>query len=280
MQRRTFIKSASALIAWLSVQKGWSMEQKPVPALFLAHGSPMNIVADNPYTRALHTLRGQLPRPAAIAVVSAHWETPGVWVNTPQKPITIRDFYNFPHELYKIEYPCQGAPGLAGQTARKTGAQEAPRRGLDHGAWAVLHHLYPDADIPVFQISLDTRKTPQEHFELAKELAFLRDAGVLVIGSGDIVHNLGLMDRARVEAPAAPWALAFEAGVKAALLRGDDRALIDYEAFEGATLSCPTAEHYLPLLYIAALRRAGEEARFVYEGFQHATVSMSCFQVG
>lgn len=261
-----------------------------MPALFVGHGSPMNIIMDNPFTQSLSDWGRRLPRPSAILVVSAHWMTEGTFVATTGEPRTIHDFYGFPRELYKVEYPAPGAPEaaeLAAAAIRSAAVGRDAEWGLDHGAWSVLRHLFPAADVPVFQLSLDysfhdPRPKPLSyHYELARELAALRRRGVLIIGSGNIVHNLSLIDFSEMDSQPYPWAVEFDEAVKARLVAGDDAALIDYMGLSAhAGLAVPTLDHYLPFIYVAALREKGEGLSFIYEGIQNASISMRCFQLG
>ncbi len=261
-----------------------------MPALFVGHGSPLNIVLDNAFTRSLAAWGRRLPRPKAILVVSAHWLTEGTFVACTAHPRTIHDFYGFPEELYAVRYPSPGAPEEAEFVV---GAPRGVRIGrdlewgLDHGAWSVLRHLYPEADVPVFQLSLDYSfhdprpKPVQYHYDLALELAELRRRGILVIGSGNLVHNLARIDFGSMDATPYPWAVEFDEAVKESLLAGDHRALIDYRSLgRSAGLAVPTLDHYLPLAYVLALQEKGEPITFAYEGIQNASISMRCFQVG
>lgn len=251
-----------------------------MPVIFLGHGSPLNAIEDNAFTRSLADLGRSLPRPAAIAVVSAHWLTRGAHVLCTTRPRTIHDFYGFPAELYAVEYP---APGGLDAARAASGMLEAvcdSAWGLDHASWAVLRHVFPDADVPVFEISMDVREHPLKHVELARRLAGLRERGVMIVGSGNVVHNLMAV---RWEKDAAPfdWALEFDAWVRDRLLEGDLGALADYERLgRVAELAVPTNDHYLPMLYAAALRRDGEPMRFSYESVDMGSVSMRCAVIG
>lgn len=269
------------------------MDNSPqkMPVLFVGHGSPMNIVADNDFTRALSAWGRRLPRPNAILCVSAHWLAGGTLASCTAKPNTIHDFYGFPQKLYSITYPCPGAPDEAdfvSKTVRKTQVGHDPERGIDHGTWSVLLHMFPDADIPVFQLSIDytfndwNPKPMRYHYELAKELSELRQRGVLIIGSGNIVHNLSRIDwNTDAGAENFPWAVEFDTKVKDCLLAGDHDALIDYKNLgPSAALSVPTPDHYLPMLYSIALQEPGDNFEFTFEGFQNGSLSMRCFQIG
>lgn len=260
-----------------------------MPALFVGHGSPMNVVLDNAFTRSLAAWGARLPRPRAILVVSAHWLTDGTFVSCTERPHTIHDFYGFPEELYAVRYPSPGAPEEADLVTRMVGRAPVAcdrDRGLDHGAWSVLRHLFPSADVPVFQLSLDYSfhdwhpKPLRYHYELAAELGALRRRGVLVVGSGNLVHNLGRIDW-DMDAEPYPWAVAFDERVKACLLSGDHDALLDLRSQgRDAELAVPTPDHYLPLAYVLALQEEGEAVTFTHEGIQNASISMRCFQVG
>ncbi len=233
-----------------------------MPALFLGHGSPLQAIEPNHYTAAWQRLAGALPRPRAVLCISAHWYTRGTGVCCDAQPRTIHDFYGFPPELYRCRYPAPGDPGLAAHVqallAPDTVHAVAGEWGLDHGCWQVLLYMYPRADVPVVQLSIDATRPPEEHYSLGQRLAPLREAGVLILGSGNVVHNLRAMDRGP-GAPAPPPALEFEQYVRAAVQAGDHAALVHYErAGQAAAWSVPTPEHYLPLLYV--LGAAGQDA--------------------
>jgi 4,5-DOPA dioxygenase extradiol len=259
------------------------MSAHPVfPVLFAAHGSPMNVVSDNAFTRALRSWSERLPKPRAVVCVSAHWVTRGLRILSSEWPRTIHDFGGFPEELYRIRYPAPGAPELARRLEdllKTEGAQTTEDWGLDHGTWGVLSFLYPKADVPVIQLSLDARRSPEEHYKIGRKLKDLRQEGILIAGSGNIVHNLGRMGPA--DAPPEDWAVEFDEGIKDALKNGDVGRLVEYErAFSSAArLSAPTPEHYLPLIYGLAAAE-GEEPAFIHEGFEHAAISQRCVQWG
>ena len=261
-----------------------------MPVLFIGHGSPMNIIQDNSYTRSLAALGRSLPLPVAILVISAHWLTKGTFVTCMEHPKTIHDFYGFPEELYTLRYPSAGSPETARMvmdTVKKIKVTCGNEWGLDHASWAVLKHMYPEADIPVIEMSLAYSfnerhpKPLQYHYDLAAELSDLRKSGVLIIGSGNIVHNLGLLDFENIDAPIFDWAGEFDDRVKASLLAGDHHALIHYQDWgPSAQLAVPTLDHYLPMIYALALQEKNEALVFTHEGFQHGSISMRCFKMG
>jgi 4,5-DOPA dioxygenase extradiol len=257
------------------------MERNPV--LFLGHGSPMNIILENEYTNSLVQLAQALPRPKVILVISAHWLTEGTFITSSSAPETIYDFYGFPQELYDVRYSCPGAVkeiAEAGHVFKEASIAYDHERGLDHAAWSVLKHMYPKADIPVIEMSLDYQKTPREHYKLAQKLAPLRELGFLIVGSGNLVHNLRVIDW-DMDAKPYDWAVNFDSIVKQCLVEQDHKALIEYEEIgKEALLSIPTTEHYLPMLYAAALQNHDEELIFSFEGFQNASISMRCFSIG
>ncbi|MHB8071063.1 MAG: 4,5-DOPA-extradiol-dioxygenase [Candidatus Cryosericum sp.] len=255
-----------------------------MPALFLAHGSPMNIIEHNAFTEALAAIQRSVPAPKGIVVLSAHWEAYDTRVTSAEHPRTIYDFGGFPRELYRITYPCPGSPRLAQQIQEMLDLPPEARdreRGLDHGAWSVLHHMYPTASIPVVQVSLDVSLTGAQRMEMGRRLLPLRDQGILVIGSGNVVHNLRLIDFEDEAARPYPWAEAFDSWVASCLASGRLDDLAKYETMApSAELAVPTNEHYIPLLYIAGLRQPDEPIRTVFEGFQNASLSMRCIRVG
>jgi len=228
-----------------------------MPALFLGHGSPMNAIEDNEFHRGWRALGQRLPRPRAVLCVSAHWETRGVHAGATASPETIHDFYGFPQALFDVQYRAPGDPALARRAAQLAGAQQDPDRGLDHGAWGVLIAMYPDASVPVVQLSLDTTQPGTFHYALAKKLAPLRDEGILVVGSGNIVHNLGVWRPG--DGRPYDWALRFDAEVRKRIDAGEHQSLADYPSLGAdARMSIPTPEHYLPLLYVLALQDKSE----------------------
>ena len=255
-----------------------------MPALFLGHGSPVNAITRNAYTEAWAALGRDLPRPRAILSVSAHWYRPGVAVTAMPAPPTIHDFGGFPRELHEYQYPAPGDPALARQV--KSLLAPVPVEldqewGLDHGTWAVLCHVYPKADVPVIELAMDATQPPEFHFELGRKLAPLREEGVLVCGFGNLVHNLRLWTRGRPEMEPFDWAVRFESAARALMAAGNVQPLVAWETLgRDAMLSIPTPEHYLPLLYILALRRNGDSVTFPIEGMDGGSVSMLSVRVG
>jgi 4,5-DOPA dioxygenase extradiol len=248
-----------------------------MPALFVGHGSPMNGIEDTVFARGWKTLGETLPRPAAILAISAHWLTKGTFVHIAEKPKTIHDFWGFPKELYDITYPCPGAPAYAKalQTlVSKTRMETDLDWGIDHGTWIVLHRMFPLANIPVFQMSIDMSKSGQFHYELGRKLAALREKGVLIMGSGNIVHNLGRIDF-NEDAKTFDWVEEFDTEAKMLIEKGDHASLINHEALgHAAALAIPTPDHYWPLLYALGLQEKNEAVSFPIEGITHGSISM------
>jgi len=244
-----------------------SMKDTPVmPILFLGHGSPMNAIEDNEFSREWKALSGLLPVPTAIVSISAHWETRGTFVTTNPNPETIHDFYGFPRQLYEQEYPAKGSPQLAQEIINSVNSViigEDTQWGLDHGTWSVLKYIYPKADIPVIQISLNHYKDAWWHFDLARELAFLRRKGILVIGSGNMIHNLRIIKVKDDDFNAEygyNWAFELNEILKRKITERDMPSLIDYQSLhKDAMLAVPTPEHYLPMLYVLGMMRDNEE---------------------
>jgi 4,5-DOPA dioxygenase extradiol len=250
-----------------------------LPALFLGHGSPMNTLEDNEFSRSWTALGRRLPQPRAVLCLSAHWETDGLRVTAAAAPETIHDFYGVPDALFRFQYAAPGAPALAARVAALTGAAEDPTRGLDHGAWSVLCRLYPQAEVPVIQLSLDRRRAPADFLALGRQLAPLRAEGVLLLGSGNLVHNLGILDREREGG--FPWADDFAARTRALILAGDADALADWPSLgPAAALAVPTAEHYLPLLPILGARAPDESVEFLTERIVLGSIGMTSVVFG
>jgi len=252
-----------------------------MPLLFLGHGNPMNAVTENEFTRGWQEIGRSLPKASAVLCISAHWETRGTSVTAMEKPRTIHDFGGFPKGLYEVQYPAPGDPDLAREAARaikKTPVELDHQWGLDHGCWSVIKHLFPNADVPVIQMSLDHTKPPRWHYELAKELAVFRSKGVLIVGSGNIVHNLRLADWENDGG--FDWALEANARLKKLIAGNDHRALVDYESLgTEVQLAVPTPEHYLPLLYVLALKSEGETISFFNEKAELGSISMLSMRI-
>ena len=248
-----------------------------MPALFLGHGSPMNVIEDNPFADIWEQLGKDIPRPRAIVSISAHWETPGIRVTAMENPRTIHDFGNFPQALFDIQYPAPGDPALAARIQSIVNKKEVTldhQWGLDHGTWGVLIKMYPEADIPVLQLSLDRKLAPKDHYALGRELKSLRDEGILILGSGNIVHNLGQISMNPKE-KSAPWAVEFDETIKQFLLKKNHQAILDFESLGAiARQSVPTPEHLLPLIYVIALQDPEESVTFPVEGIVAKSISM------
>ena len=253
-----------------------------MPALFLGHGSPMNVIEENSFTNSWEQLGKSIPRPRAIVLISAHWETLGTHVTAMEDPRTIHDFGNFPQALYDVQYPAKGEPDLAAKIrsiVKNTEVIPDHNWGLDHGTWGVLTKMYPDASVPVVQLSLDKRLAPRDHYEIGTELKPLRDDGILILGSGNIVHNLSQISFDPKESPA-DWTVEFDETIKQFLLERNHQSIIDFESLgEIARLSAPTPEHLLPLMYIIALQDKKEEVTFPVEGLVARSISMRAVMI-
>ena len=255
-----------------------------LPAIFFGHGNPMNAVWDNSYTEGWRQIGKQMPRPRAILAISAHWFVPETGVTVSTAPRTIHDFGGFPRELYQVQYPAPGDPELA----RRVQAMLKPLQvkfdsswGLDHGAWSVLRHVYPNADVPVVQLSIDETQPASFHYEIGRRLAPLRSEGILIVGSGNLVHNLHAYAWGRHMPDPYDWAVRFEQEAKEMMVAGEFKPLIDYENLgPEARLSIPTPDHYLPLLYVIASRQEREVISFPIEGVDGGSISMLSVQVG
>jgi 4,5-DOPA dioxygenase extradiol len=255
-----------------------------LPAIFFGHGNPMNAVLENGYTAAWRKIGQQTPRPKAILSISAHWFVPGTGVTVSTAPRTIHDFGGFPRELYQVQYPAPGDPGLAlrvHELLKPLPVSFDHSWGLDHGTWSVLKHVYPEADIPVVQLSIDETQPAAFHFEIGKKLAQLRGEGILIVGSGNLVHNLHTYAWGRHMPDPYDWAIRFEKEAREMMVAGEYKALIDYENLgPDARLSIPTPDHYLPLLYVIGSRQQGEVVTFPVEGVDGGSISMLTAQVG
>lgn len=289
MQRKNFIKIAALaplLLGMKNLQElGKFSEELPLaermPVLFLGHGSPMNAIEENQFVKGFRDIVKKIPQPKAILCVSAHWFTRGTKVTAMQNPRTIYDFGGFPKELYEVKYPAKGSPELA-KTVQELLSPTAVAAdhdwGLDHGAWTVIKHLYPNADIPIIQLSIDYTQAPQYHYDLAKQLHSLRDKGILIIGSGNIVHNLSLVDFKNMDKDnyGYDWAIEARAIVNKSLLDGDYQPLMNYQKMgKSLQLAIPTPEHYLPLIYTLGLQQKGENIELFNDKLLAGSLSMT-----
>ena len=257
-----------------------------MPVLLLGHGSPMNAIEENQFVQGFRNISREIPKPNAILCISAHWFTNGTFVTAMLNPKTIHDFYGFPKELFEVNYPAPGSPELARETAElllPEIVEEDHSWGLDHGAWSVIRHLYPNAEIPVIQLSIDYSKPPQYHFDLAKKLQKLREKGILIIGSGNIVHNLRMIDWKNINTVGAGWDWAVEAREKTNnwLLDGNFQNLIDYQR-QGVALqtAVPSPDHYLPLIYSLGLKEKSENLSLFNDELIGGSLSMTSVRIG
>jgi 4,5-DOPA dioxygenase extradiol len=293
MNRKKFIQSVSLLgIAGITMKMN-ALNQivntlgstAKMPVLFLGHGSPMNAIEENEFVTGFREVGKSLPKPSAILCISAHWETNGTYVTAMEKPKTIHDFGGFPRELYEVQYPAPGSPELADETKQlvtKTTVGLDQKWGLDHGCWSVVKHLYPAADVPVIQLSLDYTRDAQYHFDLAKELAALRKKGILIVGSGNMVHNLRLVawDRLNDADYSYDWAIEASDKMKKSILSGDYRQLTDYKSQGKAfDLAIPTPDHFLPLLYALALKDDNEEVSLFNDKAVAGSLTMTSVKI-
>lgn len=255
-----------------------------MPTIFFGHGNPMHAIQRNEYTDGWSKLGRELPRPNAVVCISAHWYPPATLVTAMERPRTIHDFGGFPRALFEVEYPAPGAPELAARIQSLLAPVAVgldQRWGLDHGTWSVLTHVFPDADVPVLQVSIDETQPAQFHYDLGRRLAPLRDEGVLVIGSGNLVHNLHTYAWGRHAQEPFDWAVRFENKARECISNGNHQPLIDYETLgRDAQLSAPTPDHYLPLLYILGAQQSDDAVRFPVEGVDGGSISMLTVQLG
>src|SRR5690554_195839 len=293
MDRKTFLKSLAILPLTAAAMKLDVLNKltEPIsktakmPVLFLGHGSPMNAIEENEFVTGFRNMAKEIPKPNAILCVSAHWETKGTFVTAMQNPPTIHDFGGFPKELFAVQYPAPGSPDLAKVTKTlitKTEVGLDDKWGLDHGAWSVIRHLYPNANIPVIQMSIDYSQTPQYHYELAQQIKSLREKGILVIGSGNMVHNLGLVEWKRLnETFGYDWALEANEKMKKYILSGDHKQLINFRSQGKAfDLAIPTPEHYLPLLYSLALKDDKDNVSLFNDKAVAGSLTMTSVKIG
>lgn len=259
------------------------MQSGLMPALFIGHGSPVNAIEDNDFSREWRSVANEMPRPDAILCISAHWETDGTFVTGTDKPRTIHDFGGFPESLSRVQYPAPGNPSLADKICEAVvGTRVMPdlTRGLDHGAWSVLMQMYPDAELPVVQLSLDRRLTPEFHYRLARELVALRRKGILILGSGNLVHNLRRIDWRNPESAHA-WAVEANELLKSLISGNEHEQLCRYaELGESVRLAIPTPEHFLPLLYVLAMKQEGETIRFLNDRVVMGSLAMTSVKSG
>jgi 4,5-DOPA dioxygenase extradiol len=293
MDRKSFLKSFALLplaatamkLNALNTLTGPFKTTEQMPILFFGHGSPMNAIEDNEFSKTWKELGKTLPKPTAILCISAHWETRGTFVTAVTKPETIHDFGGFPKALFDVQYPAPGSPELAQETKKiitKTSVGLDEQWGLDHGCWSITKHLYPNADIPVIQMSLDYMQTPQYHYELAKELASLRKKGVLIIGSGNLVHNLGMVAWDKMNEPeyAYDWAIEANTKMKKFIAENDHKSLINYKSQGKAfDLAIPTPDHYLPLLYILGLKEENEKISLFNDKALMGSLTMTSLKI-
>ena len=257
---------------------------KPMPAIFFGHGNPMNALQSNAWTKAWAAVGNGMPKPKAIVCVSAHWYLPATLVTAQERPRTIHDFGGFPRELFAVQYPAPGDPELANRVKELLApvvVGSDTQWGFDHGTWSVLCHVFPEADVPVIQLSIDETQPAEFHYEIAKRLSGLRDEGVLIAGSGNLVHNLHAYAWGRQQVEALDWAMRFEERARELLVAGEHEPLIAYETLgRDAILSIPTPDHYLPFLYVIAQTREGDPISFPVEGVDGGSVSMLSVQIG
>jgi 4,5-DOPA dioxygenase extradiol len=293
MKRSDFIRSLLAIPLATQAMKINELEKMTrnlsetdkMPVLFLGHGSPMNAIEENEFVKGFRTIGKDIPKPKAILVISAHWETRGTFVTAMEKPKTIHDFGGFPQALFDVQYPAPGSPELAKETKsiiKKTEVGLDQSWGLDHGAWSVVKHLYPNADVPVIQMSIDYTKDGQYHYDLAKELASLRKKGILIIGSGNMVHNLGMVawDKMNADNYAYDWALEASDKMKKYILADEHSRLINFKG-QGRSwdLAIPTPEHYLPLIYTLALKEKDEKVTLHNDKAMAGSLTMTSVKI-
>lgn len=283
--QRFGIKDSKAFAATTEpTQRASKKMTDSMPAIFFGHGNPMNAIKTNAYTEAWAEIGRSIPKPMAILCISAHWYIPGIAVTAMEMPRTIHDFGGFPRELFEVQYPAPGSPGLAARVHELLGGDvilDDSHWGLDHGTWSVLVHVFPDADIPVVQLSINETEPAAFHYGLAKRLAPLRNEGILVIGSGNLVHNLHTYAWGKEAQEPFDWAMRFDEKARELISNDDHEPLIKYESLgRDAMLSAPTPDHYLPLLYVLALQQDGDEVSFPIEGFDGGSISMLSVKVG
>jgi 4,5-DOPA dioxygenase extradiol len=299
MNRRFFVQSVMGLSTMTTLQSLKSLaddlteQDLTMPLLFVGHGSPMNAIEDNEFSQRWYKMGQEIPQPRAVLCVSAHWLTRGTYVTAMEKPRTIHDFGGFPQALFDAQYPAPGSPAVAQETKtliKRTEVGLAHDWGLDHGCWSVVKQMYPQANVPVLQLSIDYYQPPQHHYELAKELAALRRKGVLIIGSGNMVHNLGMIGFPKGAAPSKQgfnvpygydWAIEMNEAFKKHIADGNHQALIDYQKMgKSALLAIPTPDHYYPLLYVLGLQQANEKPVFFNDKVIAGSLTMTSVRFG
>ena len=292
MQRKQFIKLAAGgvVMSALGPLYSWSKDLKEngvvMPVLFIGHGSPMNGIEDNDFSKSWAAMGQSIPKPTAVLVVSAHWLTRGTHITAMEQPKTIHDFGGFPDELFRVQYPAPGSPELAIETQKiitSVPVELDHEWGLDHGTWTVVRHMYPKADIPVLQLSIDYSKSPQFHYDLAKELSALRKKGVLIIGSGNMVHNLGKVAWDKLNEPefGYDWALEINQTFKDKIVGKDHKSLIEYQKLgSAALLAIPTPDHYYPLLYTLGLQTEKDTIQFFNDRAVGGSLTMTSVKIG
>lgn len=291
MKRGAFIKNITLGTLGMVTIKTWANEiekltetELKMPALFIGHGSPMNAIEQNDFTQTLQNLGQSLIKPKAILCISAHWTTKGTFVDASPNPKMIYDMYGFPKELYQVKYPVKGAPEIADEISKSishTTIQKSTDWGIDHGTWSVLKHLYPNSDIPTFQLSIDYNQPMQFHYDLAKQLNKFRKKGVLIIGSGNLTHNLGIVDFHDINAKPRDWALEFDTKIKTFINKQNHKGVIDYHKIgASAKLAVPEPSHFIPLIYTLALQDNTDEIEYFYDKFHYGTLSMRCLKIG
>ena len=291
--RRNFIKTIATgvlgmttLSAFKNFTSGLGEQEQVMPVLFIGHGSPMNGIEDTAFSRRWSQMAKEIPTPKAVLVVSAHWFTKGTKITAMDFPKTIHDFGGFPQELFDVQYPAPGNPVLAKETAELLHSAHVEFDhdwGLDHGAWTIIRHMYPEANIPVLQLSIDYTKGPQYHYDLAKELNALRKKGVLIIGSGNMVHNLRMVAWDRLNDPeyAYDWAIQMNNKFKELIQAGDHKPLINYSSLgKEAMLAIPTPEHYLPLMYTLGLKSSKDDVSFFNDKAVGGSLTMTSVKIG
>ncbi len=257
-----------------------------MPTLFIGHGSPMNGIEDNEFSRTWSAMAKEIPTSKAVLVVSAHWMTRGTQITAMESPKTIHDFGGFPRELFEVQYPAKGDPILAKETQKlikSTHVELDHDWGLDHGTWTIIRHMYPKANIPILQLSIDSGQNMTYHYDLARELADLRQKGVLIVGSGNIVHNLRMLDWGKLNAPnyAFDWAKQINQKMKDLILNNEHERLVKYESLgREALMAIPTPEHYIPLLYVLGLKGKNEKIRFFNDKAVGGSLTMTSVKIG